>query len=552
MKKILILALFCGAIFFFLGRELNPFNLRFFMVHDNTQVARLSEFAFNLKNGIFPPRIAPHFSFNYGVPVFNFYAPFSAWIGGVLSLAISPAIAFKILALGGLLVGFLSMFLLVSSLFSFWPGILSAIVYISSLWMAVEIFVRGNVGEIWFMALFPLTLFFITNTHKKTSVWFYISGCLAIAATLTVHNVLSLVSLVIFVGAIFVIKEKKRAIIMLLCGLLLSSSFLIPALLENHLTYANDIASKTKYADHFLCTWQLWRAVKWSYGGSGIGCLNDDMSFQVGKPHIILGVLGMIVFLYELFRKRKMQHTLLSFFVLTLGVFSAFLTLPYSKPIWDLFSPIMKVFQFPWRFLSFLLFSLSFFSAYAFSHIKILKFQTTVIVVCSLTLLFLSSKFFTNPWQYSLDEYTGMFLTEKYIEKKAAYEIPEYFPRTGSYQAWRASEKIGLESNIDNILTLVNRPFYKQYKMMNEDVVIPLHYFPIWNIAIDTTSIKPTQFDPLGRPQIKAPVGSIITVTYKETPIEMAGNILTVIGFVFLFLLAVNKKIWKKLNHINN
>lgn len=552
MKKILILALFCGAIFFFLGRELNPFNLHFFTVHDNTQVARLSEFAFNLKNGIIPPRIAPHFSFNYGVPVFNFYAPFSAWIGGILSLIISPAIVLKILTLGGLLIGFLSMFLLVSSLFSFWPGLLSATVYSSSLWMAVEIFIRGNVGEIWFMALFPLALFFLTQSRKKTSVWFYILGSLTIAATLTVHNVLSLISLIIFVGILFVIKEKKRAITMLACGLLLSSSFLIPALLENKLTYANDIASKTKYADHFLCTWQLWKATNWSYGGSGIGCLNDDMSFQVGKPHIILGILGMIIFLYELFRKKKVQNVLLSLFVLALGVFSAFLTLSFSKPIWDLFSPIMKVFQFPWRFLSFLLFSLSFFSAYVFAHIKNVKIQAVGVVVCSLALLFLSGKFFSNPWQYSLDEYTSMFLTEKYIEKKAAYEIPEYFPRIGSYQAWRASEKNGLDSNMDNILTLINRPFYKQYKMMSENVAIPLHYFPTWNITVDSVLVTPTHFDTLGRPQIKAPIGSIITVTYRETPIEVIGNTLTGIGFVFLFLLAVNKKLWKKLNHINN
>jgi len=496
--------------------------------------------------------MAPHFSFNYGFPVFNFYAPFSAWIGGILSLIISPAVVLKILALGGLIVGFISMFLLVSSLFSFWPGILSATVYSSSLWMAVEIFVRGNMGEIWFMALFPLALFFIAHPRKKTSVWFYILGSLTISATLTVHNVLSLISLVIFVGILFFIKEKKRAITILLCGLLLSSSFLIPALLENNLTYANDIASKTKYADHFLCPWQLWKANKWSYGGSGIGCLNDDMSFQVGKPHIILGVLGMSIFLYEFFRKRKTQNTPISFIILAVGVFSTLLTLSYSKPIWDLFSPIMKMFQFPWRFLSFLLFSLSFFSAYVFAQIKNVKLQSLGVVVCSLILLFLSSKFFTNPWQYSLDEYSEMFLTGKYIEKKAAYEIPEYFPRSGSYQAWRAEEKYGLDSNMDNILTLVNRPFYKQYKMMNEEVAIPLHYFPVWNIQIGSASIVPTQFDTVGRPQIKAPIGSIITVTYRETPIEIAGDILSGIGFVFLFLLAVNKKLWKKLNHINN
>ena len=540
------------AVFFFLGRELNPFDLHFFKVHDNTQVARLSEFAVNLKNGIFPPRIAPHFSFNYGFPVFNFYAPFSYWIGGSLSLLMSPAVALKILFLGGLIVSFLSMLLLITSLFSFWAGILSATVYVSSLWMAVEIFIRGNVGEIWFMALFPIAIFFLMSSKYKKSVWFYVLGSSAIAATLTVHNVLSLVSLLLFIGMIFIVKERKRAIGMIILGLLLSSSFLIPAVLENNLTYASTIAAKTNYADHFLCSWQLWKALKWSYGGSGSGCLNDDMSFQLGKPHIILGVLGIIVFLYELIRRRKIQNVTLSISILCLGILSTFLTLSYSKPIWDLFSPIMKVFQFPWRFIPLILFAVSYFSAYAFTHIKNAKIHIFAIILASFGLLFLSSKFFSNPWKYGLYEYTSMYLTEKYIGKKAAFEIPEYFPRTGLYSEWRTydTSEIGFVSQ--PITTIINTPFYKQYKTVSEITYLPIHYFPIWNLSIGQTHNIPTQFDTLGRPQIKAPIGSIITVNYQQTQIEIFGNILTGIGFIFLFLLAINKKLWKKLSHINN
>lgn len=539
-----------AALFYFLGRELNPFDLHFFKVHDNTQVARLSEFAFNLKNGIIPPRIAPHFSFNHGFPVFNFYAPFSYWVGGIMSLVVSPAIALKAVLLLGLCLSFITMFVFVSSLFPLWTALLSATVYSSSLWMAVEIFVRGNVGEVWFMALLPLAFFFMTSPRIKNSVWFFIGGTVTIAATLTVHNVLSLVSLLIFVCLLLFVPKKKAAISMLFLALLISSSFLVPALVENNLTYASSVASKTNYADHFLCPWQLWKAQNWSYGGSGAGCMNDDMSFQLGKPHIILGALGLLAFLYGYIRKRKEIHAPLSFYLLMIGVGSTFLTLPYSKPLWDLLAPIMKVFQFPWRFIPLILFALSYFSAYVFAYIKNAKIQMLLAIVVSASLFFLSAKFFSQPWKYSLDEYTSQFLTEKYIEGKAAYEIPEYFPRTGSYEEWRKYEGKGFYAN--QLITIDDKPFYKQYKTVLEKTALPLHYFPVWQISVASKEIVPQQFDSLGRPQIVAPIGSIITVTYRQTGIQMFGTVLSMMGILALIFLGTNKKIWQKLKHINN
>lgn len=552
MKKILIFTLFFLVALFFLGGELNPFNSQYFTVHDNTQVARLSEFAFNLKNGIIPPRVAPHFSFNQSIPVFNFYAPFSYWIGGILSIFISPAVALKLLFLGGLLLSFFTMFLLISSLFSFWAGILSASVYVSSLWMAVEIFVRGNVGEVWFMALFPLALFFIFHRHYQKSALFFFLGSLVISATLTVHNVLSLVSLTIFMVSIFLVKNKKRAMLMLIFGFLLSCTFLVPALLEGNLTYANTIASKTNYADHFLCTWQLWRASAWSYGGSGIGCMNDDMSFQLGKPHIILGVLGLLIFFYELLIQKKRDNLIvISFFIFFVGIFSTFLTLPYSKPIWDLLSPVMRVFQFPWRFLPFSLFFLSYFAAYIITFIKKLEIKIGVVTLLSFTLIFLSHKFFSKPWKYNLYEYSAMFLSDKYIQKKAAYEIPEYFPRVGDYKTWRLyeSKEIGFYTN--RLVYKVNKPFYKEIKIDQNQIILPIHYYPFWEITIDGKIFVPHTFDKLGRPILTdLSTHSTIVVRYNETPIEKIGNGMSIISFGLLVFVCLNKKLWKKMNAI--
>jgi len=103
VKKIFFFCLALIAIFFFLGKELSPLDSRFFLVHDNTQGARIQEFALNLQKGIIPPRLAPDFSFQHGFPVFNFYAPVSYWIGAFFKLiGLSTVISLKLVFYLGL------------------------------------------------------------------------------------------------------------------------------------------------------------------------------------------------------------------------------------------------------------------------------------------------------------------------------------------------------------------------------------------------------------------------------------------------------------------
>lgn len=552
MKKILIFCFALCAVFFFLGRELSPLDPHFFTVHDNTQAARIQEFALNLKNGIIPPRLAPNFSFQHGFPVFNFYAPFAYWVGSLFHIAgLSSVISLKMVFLLGLLGSFISFFLFGSLFFGFWGGLLGASIYSSSLWMAVEIFVRGNVGEIWFMALLPLSLYLLKRSDAEGKNWLFLLSTIILSFLFTVHNVLSLVS-VIFIGIFsFGLIHKRKAFIALLLGLLLGSYFLIPAVLENKLTYATEIASKTKYADNFLCVWQLWKANKWSYGGSGIGCLNDDMSFQIGKIHLLLAALGVGLFLSFLFKNKDKKNIFIPFFILFWTVFSAFLTLYASAPIWNLFSPIMSTFQYPWRFLPFVVFGVAYFASYISRIVKNEKTNIIIAVLLSFGVLYSSSKFFSKPWKYTSDEYTALFLTEKYVQQKAAYEIPEYFPRSGDYATWRSYDTSQKGFPAKPLTYKINTPFYKEILLRQGQVTFPIHYFPFWEIQVNGIRVIPTSFDKLGRPLLTGLTAhSTIIVKYNETPVEKAGDGITIITFITLMIFSFNKKLWKKMNTI--
>ena len=552
MKKIIIFFIALSAVFFFLGKELNPLDPHFFSFHDNTQAARMQEFALNLKSGIIPPRLAPNFSFQHGFPVFNFYAPFVYWMGGLFQLfGLSAVLSLKLVLFFGLFASFISFFLFSSVFFGFWGGILGASVYSSSLWMAVEIFVRGNVGEVWFMALLPLALYLLIKNDSANKRPLFLFSCITLSFLFTVHNVLSLVSIIFIAAYSLGLKHKKRALISLVLGLLLSSYFLIPAIIENRLTYASEIASRTKYADHFLCVWQLWKANSWSFGGSGVGCMNDDMSFQIGKIHILLAAIGIGLFFLALRKRGKKKELFIPFFILGTTLFTAFLTISASKPVWDLFSPLMSVFQFPWRFLPFVVFGVAYFVSRIPSELANKRIEIISSIILSLILLFSSSKFFSRPWKYTLDEYKSMFLTDKYVQQKAAYEIPEYFPQYGDYAKWRTYDTSSNGFGKNYLNYKINKPFIKEIITEEKTITLPIHYFPFWEIYVNGKKTVPENFDTLGRPFLSdLPPHSDIVVRYNETPDEKTSNVITLITLITLMTVITNKKLWKKVNTI--
>ena len=211
----------------------------------------------------------------------------------------------------------------------------------------------------------------------------------------------------------------------------------------------------------------------------------------------------------------------------------------------------MASFQYPWRFLPFVTFGVAYFASYTSSIIKNKRIHIPVIVLLSLCILYSSSKFFSKPWKYTTNEYTALFLTKKYVEQKAAYEIPEYFPRTGNYDIWRLYDK-SEKGFPENPLTYkINSSFYKEITADKEQITLPIHYFPFWEIRINEKLFVPKYFDALGRPILShLSLQSSIVLKYNETPIEKSGNIMSFIAFGLLLFICLNKKIWKKINTI--
>lgn len=558
MKKIIIFITLLILIFT-IGKKLLPGDMMFDF-HDETQPARIFEFVLNLKNGQIPPRMAPRFSFNLGYPVFNHYAPFSYWVSSTINFVgfdIVDTLKFSFLL--AIIIGFIFSFLFFKLFFDFYPSLLAAVLYASSPWLAIEIFIRGNLAEVWFFALLPLALLIVyKNSQKKSSLIFIVTS-LILSAILTVHNVLSIIFIPFIIVYMLLLPHVKKNLLALLSGFLLSAYFLIPGVLEISKTYASERINFQDYPNQLLCVWQLWTTPSWGYGGSIPGC-EDGMSFMLGKPQIIIAFFGLLSFIHQFVNKKlnkKLSNKSVIIYLTLITLVTIFLTTYLSLPISKELANLIGWFQFPWRLLTISLFGLSFLSAGLFIPKKIKKFGFILIFV-GFFILFYNSKFFTKH-PISKTNFNKNFLSLGYIEKAVAYKISEYLPKTADYQTWLSYEpkKDGSERK-DSTLTdgkfiysldgkdvkiTKNTYFYKTATTDASAVLINIHYFPYWQIFINHQRYIPYKFDSLGRPIINLKLPSSIVVKYEQTNVEKVGNIISILTFVGLI-------IWTKLRKI--
>lgn len=558
MKKILFTVVLL-VIIFFLGKNLLPSNTAF-DYHDSTQPARVKEFSFNLMNGQIPPRIAPNFSFNLGYPVFNYYAPLSYWIASGINLTgIDPINSIKISFLLTIIVSFSGMYLLANKFIGYPAGIIAGTLLASSPWMAVQIFIRGDLAEAWFIAFLPLTLYFLKKNSESNSRVVFLLTVFITSLLLTSHNVLSMISSGILAIYILIIGKKIiKNYFAYFLSFLLAGYFLLPALLELNLTHAIDIATKAGPYSNFLCLKQIWTG-SWGYGASVPGCIDDGMAFMVGKLMIILGFLGSV---WGLVNYKKIKNKLLFFSVVFLSILSVYMTIYESEIIWRIGHPILKLFQFSWRFLDFVVVTLSFLAGYLILNNKylILKIFLIFLVIFN---IFYNSKFFTK-YPMSLQRLSKDMLSNEYLFNNVVYFVPEYLPKTASYKEWikHQPQPEGIKYKIDPYLkkgptvskefkpvtTIKDTFFYKESKTSSTGThILNIHYMPYWKIYIDDKPFEPKKFDKLGRPliQLKAPAN--IKIVYRQTAVQNAGNSITLFAITIMLAIAVNKTLWKKL-----
>lgn len=530
-----------------------PSNMMFDF-HDSSQAPRISEFIFNINTLHIPPRIAPHWSFELSFPVFNYYAPFSYWVTSIIALMTSIAASIKLSFLLATVIGCIGMYLLIRLFTTMYGALAGAALYISSPYIAVETLIRGNLGEIWYIALLPWSIFSLIFLSRSPSYARLALCAILLSFVFTVHNVLSLVSVPLLILFAILIPNKKWSISAIALALGLSSYFLFPAVFELSLTHAREIAQNTYYGHHFLCLYQLWYS-QWGYGGSVAGCTQDGMSFMMGKPQIILGITGGILYIVSTIRKKRMEPILLLFFILTL--LATFLTTYSSAAIWALLSPILSLFQFPWRLLIFTLFGISFFGGLMIGRMPLRI--GSVFTLFLVAYLFINHAKFFQKVEMPVSQFNNEYLSSAYIKTRVAYKIPEYLPKSVDYKTWLSYEPNATHTEqIDQSLMkqefihplfpgsrIITNTLYQKSAILTPGVyTVNIHSFPNWQMTLDNRIVQSYNTDRLGRPLIIVSSPASFELKYVQTPIQHIGNTVTIasIGIIIFAIILFKKK----------
>lgn len=342
----------------------------FWGAHDGRHsVYFLFEFDRVIQDGIYYPRWLPDFTFGYGYPFFNIYAPGPFYVGEALLragldfvTATKVIFAFAILLSGPAMFGFVKR-LTSSSQAAFLSGL--AYVYIP--YHIADVYVRGDLAESVAMVFLPLTLWGFYEVTRKPGRMSIVMAALAYAAMAFSHDgAVLFFTPVLALWVLFLMVRHARSngiglrdrrlvpaflrigvapLGAVLLGMGLAAIFLLPAALEMQYVRGDQwFSNYYSYTNHFVDFFQLFSPF-WGFGISVPGP-HDGMPFQLGAVPLLLALFAVAAIVQG---KDGTRGYWLFFGGMTLVI--VFLMLSVSLPIWGALH-LVSVAQFPWRLLT--------------------------------------------------------------------------------------------------------------------------------------------------------------------------------------------------------
>ncbi|MCS6800577.1 MAG: hypothetical protein NZ773_01355 [Dehalococcoidia bacterium] len=368
--------------------------LYFWGAHDGRHsVYFLVQFDRSIRDGILWPRWAPDFTFGYGYPIFNIYAPLAYFIGEAFHLlGFDPVTAVKIVFGLSVVLSGLTMYWFAKDAIGARGAVLAAVVYMYVPYRIVDIYVRGALSESVAFVFLPLVLGAFRRLLAAAELRLvYGAGpaaphlapralvaAVALAGLILTHT-LALTMLPI--AALYVAWHLLRigrslwadgqrpfsAVRSLLpaagwslaagvAALGLSAIFWVPLAFEYSFVRVDQwTTADYDYRNHFVYPHQLLSSF-WGYGLSRPGP-DDDMPFQLGVAALALALVGLIA-------NRQPGITADRLFFALLGGGAIVLMLPAAAPLWEALG-LASLLQFPWRMLGWSALALAFLAGLA-------------------------------------------------------------------------------------------------------------------------------------------------------------------------------------------
>src|SRR6185369_3357077 len=474
----------------------------FFPMHDDTQVARVFEMNKSLGDGLFPVRFVADLGYNFGYPLFNFYAPLAYYVGGLAAFFTDALTATKIMMVLGVMLAGVFMYLFAKEFWGRGGGLIATLLYLYAPYHALDMYVRGDVAEFWAYAFIPLLFYGLWKAYKERTWTFVILGSLGYAGIILSHNLTGMMvtpfALVFGFFLYLAARSEKKLykpyypLLILLIGILLSAFYWLPVFGEMKYTNVlSQVGGGADYKDHFVCPIQLWDS-PWGFGGSTPTCV-DGLSFKIGKAHIVLFFVSLIS-VFFLRKNPSASSGQVKFWFAAVSVISllvaVFLTLAQSRFIWDSLDQ-MAFLQYPWRFLIVVSFFISFlggsiiFLGRRFISSKLLLagfvgFVSAVIIYVNHDAFFTQTVVDKTASDYTNDytlRWTTSIISDEYMPKNFIKpRIPQEVPEQ-RIQPTEDVEILSLSQKTQEIKAQVKAK-------VKTDMLIKQAYFPGWHVFI--------------------------------------------------------------------
>ena len=529
------------------------FRPGYFPMHDDIQAFRLLEMDKCINDGQIPCRWIPDMGYGYGYPQFNYYGPFPYYLMEVVhSVGFGFLDSVKIGFILSVVFSGVGMYLLGKSLWGKWGGLISAALYVYAPYRAVNVYVRGSMGEAGGTAFLPFIFWStlgVVKQKKYSELWL----ALSLFGLFTSHNITALIFIPFYAAwIILLLSQEKRDYKMLfqrvksifvasLWGFLMSAFFTLPAFFERSYVHIETLLmGYFNYLAHYVGIGQLLFSTKFEYGVSELGT-NDSMLLS---PGILLWLLPIVtILLLWLFKKKK--YIAQVGVITLLGWISLFMIHPRSVVIWDKIS-ILTFVQFPWRFLTIA----SLFFALAGGAIAIILPKKTLGVIILSLILFITV--FVNVSYFKPKEILNITDADKFSgeawQKQLTISIFDYLP---IYAEYPPTEKAPDEPIFINgegeVIAGQKGTNWQTWKLdvlsESASIIFPLYDFPKWSATVDGEINEIFHDNELGLINLRLNSGiQEVKLKLQDTPIRRVSNAITLISFLLIPIYLVKLK----------
>ena len=532
------------------------FKPGYFSIHDDLQVGRLYEMDLCFRDGQFPCRWVPDMGYGYGYPLFNYYPPLPFYFGEIVHLmGFSFLDSTKAMFIAGFLISGVLMFLFGRKLWGDWGGLLSAVLYVFAPYHSVDVYVRGAANEHWALAFLPGVCWAVYEIIDRRGRKFVPIMAIFLGLLLLSHNLMAFIFTPV-IGAFVLLliwlkkkdfKEKIKSLFLGgLWGVGLAAFFTLPVILEKRFVHVETmLMGYFNYLAHYVSIGKLLFTRFWGYGSSG-WLQETGMPFQVGFPHWPLTVLVFICGNF-LFWKKKIKKEIFFIFYFLFFIFlgSLFMVHPRSVQLWKNL-PMIEYLQFPWRFLTLVIFSISVMGGGVIYLLKNIKAQ----IFCSLLLVFLTIglniEFFRVEKIFPMTD-TNKLFSAKGWNKLQTDAIFDYLPiyakaPPGGPAPDRPEIKKGKAETFD----IEKGTDWYRFKINVQEearVQVPVYDFPGWRVKVDGKKTAVSHNNFLGLITITVSQGEhLIALNLKNTPVRFLGNLISIISLVLLYFRFKRKK----------